>query len=73
MEKAAGTKAKLTQKDMATKMNPNFNKGVPVAEGTNWVTGLTHEQRCQKMLEHENKWKRQYNAGRGTVQSFSRG
>ena len=48
-------------------------KGVPVEEGKNWVTGLTLEQRKQFFHDHENKWKRRYNANRGTMQNFSRG
>lgn len=52
------------------------SKGVKVEEGRNWVTGLTPEQRQRYFQEHEAKWKRKYNANRGTVnvnQNFTRG
>lgn len=52
------------------------SRGVEVAPGTDWVTGLSHEQRVQHMLRHEQYWKSKYNAQRGTMQanqSWSRG
>jgi len=50
------------------------SKGVPVEKGKNWVTGLTHEQRCQAMYNHEMGWKAKYNANKGTLmQNWSRG
>lgn len=51
-------------------------KGVPVEAGKDWVTGLTHEQRCMAMNSHEQFWKQKYNSQRGTValqQNWTRG
>ncbi len=51
---------------------PGAAKGVEVAPGTNWVTGLTHQQRTEALRAQENKWKAPYNSSRGTL-SFDRG
>lgn len=51
-------------------------KGIPVEEGKNWITGLTHDQRIQAMNNHEQFWKKKYNSHKGTVglqQNWTRG
>lgn len=59
--------------ETATKAQPkkpkftNQNPGVKVAAGKNWITGLTHEERRQALLQHEYKWKKKYNEQRATM------
>jgi shikimate kinase len=56
-------------------MFKDVNRGIEVKAGENFAS-LSKERRDQYFRDHENYWKKRYNAARGTVggqQNFSRG